>query len=74
LGNSSLTAPVAFTGHWNDHPHPFAWTKDAGEILGRINRAKTKANALIHHQKCPESPSHLAVTQTSSMPLLIVEP
>ena len=39
----------AFIDNWNDHPHPFAWTKDADEILGKINRAKTKTNALTHH-------------------------
>jgi hypothetical protein len=27
----------------------FAWTKDAGEILGKIHRAKTKTNALTDH-------------------------
>ena len=32
----------AFTGHWNDHPGPFAWTKDADEVLASIQRAKTK--------------------------------
>ena len=30
----------AFIDNWNDHPHPFAWTKDADEILDKINRAK----------------------------------
>jgi hypothetical protein len=45
-----LTAAIgAFIDGWNDHPRPFAWTKDADEILGKINRAKTKANALTHH-------------------------
>ena len=45
-----LTATIgAFIDHWNDHPRPFAWTKDADEILASINRAKTKANALTHH-------------------------
>ncbi len=39
----------AFIDHWNDHPRPFAWTKDADEILGKINRAKTKTNALTKH-------------------------
>jgi hypothetical protein len=39
----------AFIDHWNDHPRPFAWTKDADEILGKINRAKTKTNALTNH-------------------------
>jgi hypothetical protein len=38
----------AFIDHWNDHPRPFAWTKDAHEILASIHRAKTKANALTH--------------------------
>jgi len=28
----------AFIDHWNDHPHPFTWTKDADEILGKIQR------------------------------------
>jgi len=38
-----LTATIgAFIDHWNDHPRPFAWTKDADEILGKIHRAKTK--------------------------------
>jgi transposase len=43
------TAIGAFIDHWNDHPRPFAWTKDADEILASIDRAKTKANALTHH-------------------------
>jgi hypothetical protein len=34
---------------WADHPRPFAWTKDADEILGQIHRAKTKTNALTDH-------------------------
>jgi transposase len=45
-----LTAAIgAFIDHWNDHPRPFAWTKDADEILASINRAKTKTNALTDH-------------------------
>ena len=39
----------AFIDHWNDHPRPFAWTKDADEILAKIGRAKTKTNALTPH-------------------------
>ena len=39
----------AFIDHWNDHPHPFAWTKDADEILAKIQRAKTKTSALTNH-------------------------
>jgi transposase len=39
----------AFIDGWNDHPRPFAWTKDAEEILGKIHRAKTKTNALTDH-------------------------
>jgi len=39
----------AFIDHWNDHPRPFTWTKDADEILASIQRAKTKANALTEH-------------------------
>jgi hypothetical protein len=42
-----LTAAIgAFTDSWNDHPRPFAWTKDADEILASIQRAKTKTKAL----------------------------
>jgi DDE superfamily endonuclease len=44
-----ITAIGAFIDHWNDHPRPFAWTKDANEILTSINRAKTKTNGLTHH-------------------------
>jgi transposase len=39
----------AFIDHWNDHPRPFTWTKDADEILAGINRAKTKTSALTNH-------------------------
>src|ERR1022692_3082552 len=38
-----------FIDHWNDHPRPFAWTKDADEILGKIQQAKTKTSALTRH-------------------------
>jgi len=38
----------AFIDSWNDH-HPFAWTKDADEILASINRAKTKTSRLTDH-------------------------
>jgi hypothetical protein len=38
-----LTVAIGtFIDHWNDHPRPFTWTKDADEILRKINRAKTK--------------------------------
>lgn len=36
----------AFIDTWNDHPRPFAWTKDADEILGKIQRAKAKTGRL----------------------------
>jgi hypothetical protein len=39
----------AFIDHWNDHPHPFAWTKNADEIFASIQRTKTKANVLTEH-------------------------
>ena len=39
----------AFIDSWNDHPRPFTWTKDADEILRKINRAKTKASVLTDH-------------------------
>ncbi len=45
-----LTAAIgAFIDHWNDHPVPFAWTKDPDEILASIKRAKTKTIALTNH-------------------------
>jgi transposase len=43
------TAIGAFIDHWNQNPRPFAWTKDADEILGKIERSKTKAKALTDH-------------------------
>src|SRR5258706_1511309 len=46
----ALTAAIgAFIDHWNKHPRPFAWIKDADEILASIKRAKTKANVLTDH-------------------------
>src|SRR6266487_1934544 len=44
-----VAAIGVFIDGWNDHPRPFAWTKDADEILASINRAKTKTNSLTHH-------------------------
>jgi transposase len=45
-----LTAAIgAFIDNWNDHPVPFAWTKDADEILSKIERAKTKTIGLTDH-------------------------
>ena len=44
-----ISAIGAFTGHWNDHPHSFTWTKDADEILASIQRAKTKTNSFTRH-------------------------
>lgn len=45
-----LTAAIgAFIDSWNDHPRPFARTKDADKILASIHHAKTKANVLTHH-------------------------
>ncbi len=45
-----LTATIgAFIDSWNDHPRPFTWTKDADEILRKINRAKTKTSVLTDH-------------------------
>jgi hypothetical protein len=42
-----LTTTVgAFINCWNDHPRPFAWTKDTGEILASIRRAQTKTSWL----------------------------
>ena len=44
-----IAAIGAFIDHWNEHPRPFAWTKDADEILTSINHAKTKAKGLTEH-------------------------
>jgi transposase len=45
-----LTAVIgAFIDSWNDHPRPFAWTKDADEILASIKRAKAKTSGLTDH-------------------------
>jgi transposase len=45
-----LTGTIgAFIDGWNDHPRPFAWTKDADQILASINRAKTKTTVLTVH-------------------------
>ena len=38
----------AFIDQRNDHPRPFAWTKDADEILASINRADTKDKPGFH--------------------------
>jgi transposase len=32
----------AFIDHWNDHPRPFAWIKDADEILGGKQNAASR--------------------------------
>jgi hypothetical protein len=39
----------AFTGTWNKHSRPFTWTKDADEILAKIERMKTEAKDLTDH-------------------------
>ena len=44
-----ISAIGAFIDHWNDHPRPFAWTKDADVILASIQRAKTKTSSFTHH-------------------------
>jgi transposase len=45
-----LTATIgAFIDRWNEHPRPFTWTKDADEILAKIERAKAKTSALTDH-------------------------
>jgi transposase len=43
------TAIGAFIDSWNEHAVPFAWTKDADQILAKIKSAKTKANVLTKH-------------------------
>jgi len=46
-----LTAAIgAFIDHWNDHPIPFTWTKDADQLLGKIARAKTETIGLTDYQ------------------------
>ena len=41
-----VTAIGTFIDSWNDHPHPFTWTKDADEILAAIKRARTETSCL----------------------------
>ena len=47
--NDLVFAIGAFIDHWNSHPVPFSWSKDADEILGKIRRAKTKTSVLTEH-------------------------
>jgi transposase len=45
-----LTAAIgAFTDQWDERPRPFAWIKEADEILSSINHAKTKTKGLTDH-------------------------
>ena len=45
-----LTATIgAFIDHWDENPRPVAWTKDTGEILASIQRAKTKTNSFTRY-------------------------
>jgi hypothetical protein len=44
-----VAAIGAFIDHWNEHPVPFAWTKEPDEILSKIERAKTKTSGLTYH-------------------------
>jgi transposase len=44
-----ISAIGAFIDNWNDHPHPFTWTKDADQILASIERAKAKTNSFTRH-------------------------
>jgi hypothetical protein len=41
LVSDLISAIGTFIDHWNEHPRPFSWTKDADEILGSIEHAKT---------------------------------
>jgi transposase len=44
-----ISAIGTFIEHWNEHPRPFSWTKDADQILSSIERAKTKTSSFTHH-------------------------
>jgi transposase len=44
-----ISAIGTFIDHWNEHPRPFSWTKDADEILAKIQRAKTETSPFTHH-------------------------
>ena len=35
------TAIGAFIDSWNEHPVPFAWTKDADELLAKVRPSKS---------------------------------
>jgi hypothetical protein len=39
----------AFIDGCNEHPRLFTWTKDADEILAKIERVKAKTSAHTHH-------------------------
>jgi transposase len=44
-----ISAIGTFIDHWNEHPQPFSWTKDADEILAKIQHAETKTSLFTHH-------------------------
>ena len=40
------TAIEAYIDDWNQHSHPFTWTKTADELLAKIRTPKTKTSGL----------------------------
>jgi transposase len=43
------TAIEAYIDDWNQHSHPFTWTKTADELLAKIRTPKTKTSGLTGH-------------------------
>jgi len=47
---TDLTEAIqAYIDGWNEHAHPFTWTKTADELLDKIQSAKAKTTALTVH-------------------------
>jgi hypothetical protein len=38
--------PSEFMRAWNDHPKPFIWTASVGQIIEKIERARSKAEQI----------------------------
>jgi hypothetical protein len=43
----------AFMQAWNQHPRPFIWTATVGQIIEKIDRARTKAEQIKRGSTLP---------------------
>jgi hypothetical protein len=43
------TAIETHIDDWNEHSHPFTWTKTADELLAKIRTPKTETDGLTDH-------------------------